>query len=112
LRPPREGDGPGRRAAWAWVHQCCCCPHGLWSIRSPGDPAARSAGVGAELVSALALAQLRHHFALDLPDPFPGQAERLADLVEGPRLAVVQAVAHADHRLLALFQGDRKSTRL
>src|SRR2546430_17148823 len=63
-----------------------------------------SARVGAKAFGALALTQLGHDLPLDLPDPLAGQAEALADLVERPRLAVVEAVAQPDHRLLPVVQ--------
>src|SRR5262245_3691357 len=34
------------------------------------------------------VAELRHRLGLDLPDPLPGNAVDLADLVEGLRLAI------------------------
>src|SRR5437660_520662 len=71
---------------------------------SPPANWSRSARVGAQALGALALAELAHHFALDLADPLAGETETLADLVQRARLAVFQAVAQPDHGLLALVQ--------
>src|SRR3954470_2677408 len=75
-------------------------------VRNAPAPFGRevSAGVGAEPVRALALAELRHDLALDLADALAGQPEVLADLVERAGLAVVQAVAQPDDLLLAVVQ--------
>jgi len=49
------------------------------------------AGVRPKPLGAFAVAELGHHLALDLADPLAGQPEELADLVEGARLAVIEA---------------------
>ena len=41
----------------------------------------------------------------DLPDALSGQPERAADLFEGLRLVVGQAVAEADHASLTIGEG-------
>src|SRR3954463_10438039 len=50
------------------------------------------------------VAQLRHRLGLDLPDPFAGDPVDLADLVEGPRLAVGEAEPQPDDTGLPLRQ--------
>src|SRR5919202_270096 len=52
----------------------------------------------------LRVAQLGHRLALDLPHPFTGEAEALADLLERARLLAVQAEAHDHDVPLALVQ--------
>src|SRR5690606_24541132 len=64
-----------------------------------------SAGVGAQPVGPLTLAQLGHDLALDLAHALARETEQLADLVEGARLAVVQAEAQPDDLLFALVEG-------
>src|SRR3954453_18015745 len=50
------------------------------------------------------VAQLRHRLGLDLPDPLAGDPVDLADLVEGPRLAVGEAEPQPDDAGLPLPQ--------
>ena len=56
--------------------------------------------------------ELRHRLGLDLTDPLAGHAERVADLVEGLRLPVAEAEAHADHAGLPLAQGVEQALKL
>jgi hypothetical protein len=65
---------------------------------------ARSAGVRPQPLRAVAMAQLGHHLALNLTNPFARESETLADLVQRVRLAVVEALAQPDDFLLALFE--------
>src|SRR5688500_6206763 len=71
---------------------------------APAASGPQLACVGAQAVGAHADPELRHDLALDLAHPLPGEPEAAADLVEGARLAVVEAVAHPDDRLLAVLQ--------
>ncbi len=86
-------------------------PEGEGTEDRPGSRSRRgSARVGAQTIGALTLTELAHHLTLDLPHAFAGQTEQLADLVEGARLAVVEAVAQADHLLLPLVEGGQDAT--
>ena len=49
------------------------------------------AGVRTEALGGLTLSKLGHDLPLDLADPLAGEPEQLADLVQGARLAVVEA---------------------
>src|SRR4051794_33467376 len=60
--------------------------------------------VVAQGVGALRVAQLGHRLTLDLPDPFAGEAEPLADLLQRAGLLPVQAEAHDDHVALAVLE--------
>src|SRR6266536_5920232 len=70
-----------------------------------------SAGGLGVVVQALRFRQRRERCergVLDLPDPFAGEAEGSADLIERPRLTVVEAEAQLDDAALALRQrGER-----
>src|SRR3712207_734359 len=63
-----------------------------------------SAEVVAEGVGALRVAQLGHRLPLDLADPLAGQTELLADLLQRPGLAAVEAEAKRDLVALPLLQ--------
>jgi len=51
--------------------------------------------------------EARERLDLDLPDPFPGDAELAPDLLERPWLDLVEAVPQHDHRTLT----DRQSSK-
>src|SRR5439155_10026045 len=63
----------------------------------------------AQLLALREGAQLLQRLVLDLPDPLARDAERAADLVEGPRLLAVQAVAHLQHATLALGEHRQRA---
>ncbi len=76
--------------------------------RRPHDRRASRHSAGEELPGApvrRGVTQLGHGPRLDLTDPFPGQAEVLAHLVEGPGLTPVEAEAQAQDLPLALVEG-------
>ncbi len=58
------------------------------------------------------MAQLGQGLALDLPDPLAGEVEVLADVVEGARLAVDQAVAHLHDAALAVGEAGQHRAQL
>src|SRR3954451_23750191 len=64
-----------------------------------------SAQVVPQGVGALGIAELGHRLALDLADPLAGEAEALADLLEGARLLAVQSEPHDHDVALALIEG-------
>src|SRR5690606_40386096 len=66
---------------------------------------APSVQVVAQHLRTRGVAQLGHGLGLDLPDPFPGHAVDLADLVQGLGLAVGEPEAHRHHAGLAFGQG-------
>src|SRR3954467_12551813 len=102
-RCQRNDGGPGlppdeaRRPA---------APTKLWV---PAEPATGSDAVAQSLRFGQAL-ELLQRVVLDLADALAGDAERLADLFEGARLAAGEPEAQLDHRTLAL--GKRRERRL
>src|SRR5215470_752487 len=88
--------GRMRRAGPNWAG-----PYGTTTMRRG------LAGVGPQPFGAFPLTQLGHHLALDLPDALARQPETAADLVQGARLTVVEAVPHADDLLLAVLKGGQ-----
>ena len=65
------------------------------------------AGVGAQPLGAVAVAQLGHDLALDLAHPLARQPEQLPDLVERARLAVVEAEAQIPMAMAEAFRAGR-----
>ena len=55
------------------------------------------------------VAQLAHRPGLDLADALPGEVEVLADLLEGPRLAAVEAEAQLQDLPLALVERGQQA---
>src|SRR5207245_11179447 len=78
----------------------------------PGARASALVEVVAQLLTADGVPQLRQGLGLDLADALAGDAELLADLLEGASLAVVEPETHAHDLLLAIGElveslGDR-----
>ncbi len=84
--------------------------YALWFLLGSGvghPPAGRSAGqVDAQLLGGGVGAQLGHRFLFDLPHPFAGEAEGLADLLQGLLRLAGQAKAHLEH--LGFAGGQRR----
>src|SRR6266699_7306577 len=80
------------------------------AVRALAARAGPSVEVVAEHLRAGRMAQLGHRLRLDLPDPLPGDAVDLADLVERLRLTVRQAEPHRDDPRFAL--GERVEHRV
>src|SRR5512138_2386598 len=82
--------------------------HGLYRAARPGESRRRSVDRRAALAVAVRevdrAAQLLERARLDLADALAGDAEVVPRLLQRPGDAVVEAVADADHLLLALAQ--------
>ena len=85
---------------------------GRFRMRAPGGESRDLLrDVLPELAAARRVAELAQRVRLDLPDPLAGQAELVADLLERPRPAVVEAEAEPEDALLAAVEAVERPAR-
>src|SRR5215472_969648 len=105
MSPPAGQHGPGAGSSWG----CACWTADAWRARYAEAGTVRAYGPArCRRVPRLRChgldAEPAHRLGLDLSDALPGHAVKLADLVQGLRLAVGQPEPHRVHAGLALGQ--------
>src|SRR4030095_11028631 len=109
LRPGRRGsENTGRDRGGARRHPRARPRAGAARATRSPEPRAGAALLSRGLGDALDLVQAGEALqglALDLPDPLPSQIQAAADLLERPRVGIVQPVAEDQHAAFTVAQG-------